>query len=143
MKTFSQKPADVKRKWHLIDAKNESFGRISTVAASLLIGKGKPTFTSHVDGGDFVVIINANSMKITGEKAGKKLYHNYSGYPGGLRSQTLSDLGNVKALEKSVRGMLPVNKLRRGRLARLKIYETEEHNHTAQSPEKISMKEEK
>lgn len=140
MKTFSQKPADVKRQWYVLDASESAFGRIATCAASLLIGKGKPTVTPHTDGGDFVIIINAGKMKITGGKEGKKLYHYHSGYPGGLRTQKLSDIGNVGVLEEAIRGMLPVNKLRRGRLARLKIYEGAEHNHTAQKPVALRLK---
>lgn len=110
-------------------------GRVSTVAASLLLGKGKPTVTAHTDGGDFVIIINADKVKFTGKKEDQKLYQNHSGFPGGLRTRKLGDISNTEALSKSIRGMLPVNKLREARLARLKIYEGSEHNHHAQKPQ--------
>lgn len=140
MKTYSQKPSEITRKWHLIDATEASMGRIATVAASLLLGKGKPTITPHMDGGDYIVIINADQMPVTGGKEDKKIYHNHSGYPGGLRSRALKDIENTEALYKAIRGMLPVNKLREGRLARLKIFAGAEHNHTAQQPENFSLK---
>ena len=143
MKTYSQKPAEVERKWYVIDASSASFGRIATQAASLLIGKGKPSFTSHVDGGDFVIIINAGQMVATGGKDAKKTYYRHSGYPGGIYSRTLKEQQEkdpTKAMFKAVRGMLPVNKLRDQRLARLKIYEGAEHNHAAQKPQEIALK---
>ncbi|HEX5447984.1 MAG TPA: 50S ribosomal protein L13, partial [Candidatus Saccharimonadales bacterium] len=140
VKTFSQKPAEVVREWYVIDASQASFGRIATKAASLLIGKGKPGFTPHVDGGDFVIIINADKMIVTGGKQEKKRYYYHSGYPGGLREKTMSQVGSVGVIEEAVRGMLPVNKLRRGRLARLKVYAGSEHGHSAQKPITLSMK---
>lgn len=140
MKTYSQKPAEVSRKWYLIDATGVPLGRIATTAASLLIGKGKPTVTSHVDGGDYVIIINVDDMTVTGNKLADKDYHRHSGYPGGLHSRKLSDLEMTDALGKAIRGMLPVNKLRDGRLARLKIYAGAEHKHTAQTPENYEIK---
>ncbi len=137
MKTFSAKPADVKRQWYLLDASAMSLGRLSTAAARLLIGKDKPTFTSHVDGGDFVVIINSDQLKATGAKKDQKTYWRHSGYPGGLRARTLTeqlDRDSTRVIVHSIRGMLPVNKLRDGRLKRLKVYKDEQHQHTAQSP---------
>lgn len=134
-KTYSAKPAEVVRIWHLIDAKGVSLGRISAQAAQLLLGKGKASFTPHVDSGDFVVIINAGSIKITGNKTSGKTYYRHSGYPGGIKSESLSDKlqrDPTKIIEMAVRGMLPVNKLRSGRLARLKIYSDSEHPHSAQ-----------
>lgn len=139
MKTYSQKSSEVTRQWHVIDAADIAMGRVSTVAASLLLGKGKPTVTSHTDGGDFVIIINAAKVKFTGNKEDKKLYQNHSGFPGGLRTRKLSEISNVEALSRSIRGMLPVNKLRDARLARLKIYEGSEHNHNAQKPQDYKM----
>lgn len=140
MKTYSQKPAEVTRKWYLLDASQTSMGRVATVAASLLIGKGKPTVSHHVDGGDYVVIISADAVIVTGGKEDKKMYYNYSGYPSGLRTRALKDVDNTEALRKAIRGMLPVNKLREGRLARLKIYATAEHNHAPQQPEQYNLK---
>jgi large subunit ribosomal protein L13 len=143
MKTFSQKPADVKRSWYVIDAASAPFGRVATTAASLLLGKGKPTVTPHVDGGDFVIIVNAAKLVATGDKETKKTYYRHSGYPGGIYSRTLKEQREYDAtalLRHAVRGMLPDNKLRDGRLKRLKIYEDAEHNHSPQMPKEITVK---
>jgi large subunit ribosomal protein L13 len=137
MKTYSQKSTEVERVWYILDASKESFGRVATKAASLLLGKGKTTVTSHTDGGDFVIIINASQLKFTGGKDRKKIYYRHSGFPGGLYSRNLEEQRQkdpTSILHKAVRGMLPDNKLRPGRLARLKIYEGSEHNHSAQKP---------
>lgn len=137
MKTYSQKPTEVERVWYILDASKHSFGRIATQAASLLLGKGKATITPHTDGGDFVIIINAERLKFTGGKDRKKIYYRHSGHPGGLYSRNLDEQRQkdpASILHKAVRGMLPDNKLRPGRLARLKIYEGSEHNHSAQKP---------
>lgn len=142
-KTFSQKPADVTRKWYVIDAASAPIGRIATEAASLLLGKGKPSVTSHVDGGDFVVIINTDNLVATGNKMEGKMYYRHSGFPGGLKQATLKDVmakDSTMVLTKAIRGMLPANKLRDGRLARLKVYAGAEHNHAAQSPEAYTVK---
>ena len=143
MKTYSQKPADVERKWYVLDASSASFGRVSTKAASLLLGKGKPTFTPHTDGGDYVVIINAGSLQATGNKMDDKSYYRHSGFPGGIYKRSMSEQQQkdpTSIIYKAVRGMLPDNKLRPARLARLKIYEGAEHNHTAQQPKIIDVK---
>lgn len=143
MKTYSQKPADVQRRWYVMDASEISLGRLATQAASLLLGKGKPTVTPHTDGGDFVVIINAGKVKVTGGKELKKDYYRHSGFPGGIYKRTLAEQqakDPTRVIYKAIRGMLPDNKLRPGRLARLKIYAGEEHQHTPQQPEKISLK---
>jgi large subunit ribosomal protein L13 len=145
MKTFSMKPADVSRKWYVIDASEAPLGRVSTVAASLLIGKDKPSVTPHVDGGDFVIIINAKKLVVTGNKKLGKVYYKHSHYPGGLKQATLEEkLGKdaPSVIYQAVRGMLPVNKLRDGRLKRLKIYEGSDHTHEAQKPEAMSVKKE-
>jgi len=145
MKTYSQKTAEISRKWYVIDATDATLGRISTVAASLLIGKGKPTITSHMDGGDFVIIVNADNLVVSGNKTDKKMYYRHSGFPGGITSRSLGDViknDASEAIRLSIRGMLPVNKLRKGRLDRLKIYNGAEHNHNAQKPETISLKKE-
>lgn len=143
MKTYSAKPTDVKRQWYVLDATEAPLGRMATKAATLLTGKGKPMFTKHIDCGDYVIIINAAQLKVTGDKAQQKLYYRHSGYPGGLHTATLAEkmaADPTKVLERAVRGMLPVNKLRTERLNRLKIYPTAEHQHEAQQPKAISIK---
>jgi large subunit ribosomal protein L13 len=143
MKTYSQKPAEVQRNWYVINAATAPFGRVATTASSLLLGKGKPSFTPHVDGGDFVIIINAAQLVSTGDKETKKTYFRHSGFPGGIYSRSLAqqrELDPTALLRHAVRGMLPDNKLRDGRLERLKIYEGAEHNHAAQKPQQMSVK---
>lgn len=145
MKTFSIKPADVSRVWYVVDASELPLGRLSTRVASLLIGKGKPTVTAHVDGGDYVIVVNAAQLKVTGNKLTDKTYYHHSQYPGGIKSASLSEkLANdpTEVVMKAVRGMLPVNKLRDGRLQRLKIYSGAEHQHEAQKPQTLSFKKE-
>ncbi|MBP7807008.1 50S ribosomal protein L13 [Candidatus Saccharibacteria bacterium] len=144
MKTYSAKPEDVTRAWHEVDATEAPLGRVATVVATLLTGKGKPSFTKHIDCGDFVVVINAADLVVTGDKKLKKVYYKHSHYPGGLRQKTLQeqlDQDPTEVIFKAVRGMLPVNKLRDGRLARLKIYAGSEHQHAPQKPQKYSVKE--
>lgn len=143
-KTFSAKPADVTRKWYVIDASEAPLGRVATQIATLLIGKDKPTYTPHVDGGDYVVVVNAANIKVTGGKLDRKMYYKHSGFPGGLKETVMRDvLGKDPSavIAQAVRGMLPVNKLRDGRLARLKVYAGSEHQHEAQAPQQISVKE--
>lgn len=142
-KTYSQKPKEVQRSWYVIDAQTAPFGRVATTAASLLIGKGKPTVTPHTDGGDFVIIINADQLVATGNKELKKTYYRHSGFPGGIYSRSLREQRDQDAtalLRHAIRGMLPDNKLRKDRLERLKIYPGTEHNHNAQKPQEISVK---
>lgn len=144
MKTYSAKPADVDRKWYVIDASQASLGRVATQIAELLTGKGKPQFTKHIDCGDFVVVINAKDIVVTGGKMTKKIYYRHTGYPGGIKDATLAEKMEKDptfAITNAVRGMLPVNKLRSERLKRLKVYEGAEHNHAAQKPETIPVKE--
>jgi large subunit ribosomal protein L13 len=146
MKTYSAKPTDVTRQWYLIDASEAPVGRIATQVAQLLLGKGKPQFTKHIDVGDFVVVVNAAKTVATGDKMNKKIYYRHSGFPGGLKQATLAEKMEKDptfALTNAVRGMLPVNKLRDGRLLRLKVYAGEEHKHEAQNPQKIDVKEAK
>lgn len=141
-KTFSQKPADVERKWLVIDASENTLGRVASLAAEYLIGKGKPTFTPHVDGGDYVIVVNAAKVGITGNKLEEKKYYRYSGYPGGLREKTLGDVMEKSpedAIAAAVRGMLPKNKQLPERMARLKVYAGADHNHEAQKPAKIGV----
>ena len=144
MKTYSAKPTDVVRKWYVVDASEAPLGRMATRVATLLTGKGKPQFTHHIDCGDYVIIINAAKLVVTGDKLEKKMYYHHSHHPGGLKETALKDQiikDPTKAVEHAVRGMLPVNKLRDGRLARLKIYAGSEHAHDPQKPEIISVKE--
>jgi large subunit ribosomal protein L13 len=146
MKTYSAKPSDVTRKWYVVDASEASLGRVATQVASLLTGKGKPQFTKHIDCGDFVVIINAKDIVVTGDKLAKKVYYRHSSYPGNLKEATLAEKMEKDptfAITKAVRGMLPVNRLRDGRLLRLKVYADGDHKHEAQKPTPISVKETK
>lgn len=145
-KTYSAKPSDVTRKWYVIDASEASLGRVATQIATLLTGKGKPQFTQHIDTGDYVIVINASNIKVTGDKMNKKMYYHHSHFPGGLKEATLAEKMEkdpTHALIHAVRGMLPVNRLRDERLARLKVYADADHKHEAQKPEKISVKEAK
>jgi large subunit ribosomal protein L13 len=144
MKTYSAKPSDVTRKWYVIDMSEAPLGRISAKVATLLTGKGKTQFTQHIDCGDYVILVNAANLVMTGDKIDKKMYYRHSGFPGGLTELTMREKMEkdpTKVVLQAVRGMLPVNKLRPARLERLKIYAGAEHNHEAQKPEKISVKE--
>lgn len=142
MKTFSQKPADVSRKWILIDASEAPLGRTANVIAKHLIGKYKPTYTPHVDGGDYVVVINAKNLVVTGAKETDKKYYHHSGFPGGIKEASLSEMREkfpVRIIERAVAGMLPKNKLSVDRMKRLKVYSGAEHSHNAQQPEKVEV----
>ena len=146
MKTYSAKPDQVVRKWYVLDASKISLGRLSTKAAKLLIGKDKPMFTKNIDCGDYVIVINAANLVVTGKKMDQKMYYRHSGYPGGLKELSLSEQMEkdpTKVVFHSIRGMLPVNKLRDDRLQRLKIYVDDQHLHEAQKPELINVEEEK
>jgi len=138
VRTFSPKPSDVQRQWHVIDARDIVLGRLASQTAQLLRGKHKAIFAPHVDTGDFVIIINAEKVHLSGNKREDKLAYRHSGYPGGLRSIKYGDLIDKdprKAIEKAVRGMLPKNSLGRQQLSKLKVYRGEEHPHAAQKPE--------
>ncbi|HCR55899.1 TPA: 50S ribosomal protein L13 [Candidatus Saccharibacteria bacterium] len=142
-KTFSQKPADVSRRWILIDAKDLPLGRLSSEIAKYLIGKYKPTFTPHVDGGDYVVVINAAEVPVTGNKEEAKTYYRHSGFPGGIKDASLKEVRErfpERIIENAVKGMLPKNKLSADRMQRLKVFPGNEHAHTAQTPEKVEVK---
>lgn len=146
MKTFSAKPTDVTRKWYVIDASQAPLGRVATQVATLLTGKNKPQFTKHIDCGDYVIVINAAQTVVTGDKANKKIYYKHSNFPGGLKEATFTEKMEKDptfAITKAVRGMLPVNKLRDERLKRLKVYADDQHNHEAQKPIVIDVKEAK
>lgn len=137
MRTFSAKPKDVTRQWYVIDAAKAPLGRVSSLAAIYLIGKHKPQYTTHIDVGDAVIIINAAKLKLTGTKLDKKLYYRHSGHPGNLKTATAKEMiakNPANVIELAVRGMLPKNKLQAIRLARLKIYAESEHDQTAQKP---------
>jgi len=136
--TASLKPADVEKKWILIDAENAVVGRLASFIANRLRGKHRPDFTPHVDCGDFVVVVNAEKIHVTGQKLDQKLYYHHSGYPGGLRTRTLReqlDRRPEEVLRKAVKGMLPKNRLASAQLNKLKIYAGPEHPHAAQNPE--------
>tara|TARA_B100001245_G_scaffold232494_1_gene214718 strand:+ start:4786 stop:5235 length:450 start_codon:yes stop_codon:yes gene_type:complete len=142
-KTFSQKPADVSRRWIVIDASSAPLGRVATVIAKHLIGKYKPTYTPHVDGGDYVVVVNAKDAVVTGNKEVAKIYYRHSGFPGGIKDASLADVREKfpeRIIEHAVKGMLPKNKLSDDRMKRLKVYAGPEHNHAAQTPEKVEVK---
>lgn len=142
-KTFSAKPTDVARRWILIDAKDASLGRIATEVSKYLIGKYKPSYTPHIDGGDYVVVINAQETVVTGAKETDKIYYRHSGFPGGIKDAQLKEVREKfpeRIIENAVKGMLPKNKLAAGRMQRLKVFPGAEHAHTAQSPEKVEVK---
>ncbi len=142
-KTFSQKTADVSREWFLVDASELPLGRIATIIADKLIGKNKPTYTPHIDGGDYVVVINAAKLVVTGDKETGKIYYRHSGFPGGIKDATLAEVREKfpeRIIEKAVKGMLPKNKLSPNHMGRLKIFAGEEHAHTAQTPKKVEVK---
>lgn len=141
LKTFSQKPADVSRTWYVVDASEAPLGRLASQVAKLLVGKDKPSYTPHVDGGDYVIVINSDNLVVTGGKEDKKVYYRHTGHPGGIKETKLNKMKSEAVVEKAVRGMIPVNKLRPGRLARLKVYTDDNHGHNAQKPVKVSVKE--
>ncbi len=137
VRTFSPKPGDVQRQWHIIDAQDVVLGRLASQAASLLRGKHKPVYAPHVDTGDFVIIVNADKVHLSGNKRSQKMAYRHSGFPGGLRSvryDELLDKNPEKAVEKAVKGMLPKNTLGRQMLSKLKVYAGAEHPHAAQQP---------
>ena len=142
MKCYIQKPSEVQRKWHLIDAEGKTLGRLSTEIAKLLRGKHKVTFTPHVDGGDYVVVINADKIEVTGKKRDNKIYRHHTGYIGNLKEINFKKLQEKKPEEiirLSVSGMLPKNKLRAPMMKRLRIFAGSEHTHQAQKVEKYEI----
>ena len=144
MKTYVATPATVERKWLVIDASGKTLGRLATEVAKLLRGKHKPTYTPFVDTGDFVIVINASEMVLTGSKLDKKMYRYHTGYAGGLKETTYRNLmakNPEKALELAVKGMLPKNSLGRQMFKKLKVYAGAEHDHAAQKPEAYTFEE--
>ena len=142
MKTYTAKPREIEREWYLVDAEGLTLGRLSTRIADTLRGKGKPVYTPHVDTGDFVIVVNAEKIAVTGSKLDTKLYRRHSGYPGGLRTRTLREQLErrpTEVLRKAVKGMLPKNRLAAAQLRKLKIYAGPEHPHAAQSPKKLEL----
>lgn len=140
MSTPSLKQSEITRNWYLIDAKGQNLGRLSVTVAKLLTGKQKPTYTPHMDAGDHVIVINAAKFKTSGTKLESKQYHRHSGYPGSLKTRSLQEFKKMapeEVIQKSVRGMLADNKLRRKRLARLHVYADANHGHEGQKPQEI------
>lgn len=140
MKTYSQKSSEISREWYLIDASQLPLGKLAVVIADKLMGKSKVTYTPHTDNGDYVVVINAKNLKVTGNKMTDKMYYRHSGFPGGIKSLKLEEVIEKDpsyVIREAVKGMLPKNKLAADRLARLRIFEGAEHTHTAQNPKEI------
>ena len=143
LKTYTAKPGEIARDWYLVDAEGQTLGRLATRIADMLRGKGKPQYTPHVDTGDFVVVVNAEKIAVTGNKLDEKMYYRHSGYPGGLKERPLRDQLErqpTEVLRKAVKGMLPRNRLARQQLTKLKIYAGPEHPHEAQAPKPLEVK---
>ena len=142
MKTYVAKEHEIEKKWYLIDAKEKVLGRLATQIATILRGKNKPIFTPHMDAGDYVVLINADKVILTGDKIEKKIYYHHSGYVGGLKKTTAKEMLEKKPenlIKLAVKGMLPKNSLGRRQLAKLKIYAGQDYPHQAQKPEKLEI----
>ncbi len=138
MNTFMQKKENIERKWYVIDAEGETLGRLATKAATVLRGKHKVTYTPHVDCGDYVIVVNASKVKLTGNKLNDKMYYNHSGYPGGLRERNAKEMIEnypCEMVERAIKGMLPHNRLGRQMAKKLFVYADSEHKHEAQKPE--------
>jgi large subunit ribosomal protein L13 len=143
MGTYSAKKEDIKRAWHVVDANGKTLGRIATVIAAVLKGKTKPIYTAHVDTGDFVIVVNADKVHLTGRKLDQKTYYRHSGYPGGLKSITAGKLMQTKpesVIKKAVEGMLPKTRLGKQMLSKLKVYAGDKHPHSAQQPVELTIK---
>ena len=141
-RTYSAKPGEIERKWYVVDADGQTLGRLATRIADTLRGKRKPQYTPHVDTGDFVIVVNAEKIAVTGNKLDQKRYYRHSGYPGGLRTRTLRDQLDrrpTEVLRVAVKGMLPKNRLARRQLTKLKIYAGPEHPHAAQNPRPLDL----
>jgi large subunit ribosomal protein L13 len=141
-KTWNAKPGEVQQRWFLVDAEGRTLGRLATQIADTLRGKTKPEYTPHVDTGDFVVVVNAEKIQVTGKKLDDKIYYRHSGYPGGLKQRTLReqlDRRPTEVLRAAVKGMMPRNKLARRQITKLKIYAGPEHPHEAQRPEPLEL----
>lgn len=142
MKTFSAKAETVRRDWFVVDATDKTLGRLSTEIARRLRGKHKPEYTPHVDTGDYIVVVNAEKVRVSGNKTTDKMYHHHTGYPGGLKSisfEKLQDKAPERIIETAVKGMLPKNPLGRAMFKKLKVYAGSEHNHSAQQPKVLEI----
>ena len=143
MKSFMASPSTIERKWYVVDATGHTLGRLSSEIASILRGKNKPTFTPHIDTGDYVIVVNADKIKVTGKKMDQKIYYNHSDYVGGLKETTLKEKMAKKpedVIRLAVKGMLPKGPLGRSMITKLHIYAGPEHNHQAQKPEVLEIK---
>lgn len=143
MKSFMASPATTERKWYVVDAEGHTLGRLSSEIAKILRGKNKPTYTPHIDTGDYVIVVNADKIKVTGKKLGQKIYYNHSDYPGGMKETTLEEMLAKKPTEViylAVKGMLPKGPLGRSMITKLHVYAGPEHNHAAQKPEVLEIK---
>jgi large subunit ribosomal protein L13 len=143
MKTYNAKPGEIARRWYVVDAEGKTLGRLATQIAETLRGKTKPEYTPHVDTGDFVVVVNAEKIVVTGNKLDEKIYYRHSGYPGGLKQRTLREQLErrpTEVLRRAVKGMLPKNRLAARQLTKLKIYAGPAHPHEAQSPEPLEVR---
>jgi large subunit ribosomal protein L13 len=142
MRTYNAKPGEVERRWYVVDADGQTLGRLATRIADTLRGKDKAQYTPHVDTGDFVVVVNAEKVRVTGNKLDQKRYYRHSGYPGGLRSRTLREQLErrpTEVIRKAVKGMLPKNRLARKQLNKLKVYAGPDHPHEAQAPQPLEV----
>jgi large subunit ribosomal protein L13 len=142
MKTYNAKPGEIERRWYVVDAEGKNLGRLATQIADTLRGKTKPQYTPHVDTGDFVIVVNAEKIAVTGKKLDEKVYYRHSGYPGGLRSRTLEEMLDRRpeeVIRLAVKGMLPRNRLGRAQLRKLKVYAGPDHPHAAQKPEPLEV----
>ena len=143
MKSFMASPATIERKWYVVDATGHTLGRLTSEIAAILRGKNKPTFTPHIDTGDYVIVVNADKVKTTGKKLDQKIYYNHSDYPGGMRETTLAQMmakDSAEVIRLAVKGMLPKGPLGRSMINKLHVFTGAEHNHAAQKPEVLEIK---
>ena len=143
MKSFMASPATIERKWYVVDATGHTLGRLSSEIAAILRGKNKPTFTPHIDTGDYVIVVNADKIKVTGKKLSQKIYYKHSDYPGGMRETPLAEMmakDSAEVIRLAVKGMLPKGPLGRDMITKLHVYSGAEHAHAAQKPEVLEIK---
>ncbi len=143
MKSFMASPATIERKWYVVDATGHTLGRLTSEIAAILRGKNKPTFTPHIDTGDYVIVVNADKIKVTGKKLSQKIYYNHSDYPGGMRETTLAEMmakDSTEVIRLAVKGMLPKGPLGRSMITKLHVFSGAEHTHAAQKPEVLEIK---